>query len=72
MTSGKQGDKKGKESARPDALKGDAARAERLRAALRENLRRRKAQAKAKAQAKPHGGGSSHDSAGFMPDKSED
>ena len=49
--------------------KGDAARAERLRAALRENLKRRKLQVKGRAAA---GGPASHDSAGFVPDKSKD
>jgi hypothetical protein len=48
--------------------KGDAARAERLRAALRENLKRRKAQARGRTEA----GGPSHDSAGIVPDKSRD
>jgi hypothetical protein len=48
--------------------KGDAARAERLREALRENLKRRKAQARGRTRA---GGSESHDSAGFMPDKSK-
>jgi hypothetical protein len=51
------------------AGKGDAARTERLRAALRQNLRRRKVQAKGRAQAE---GGPSHDSAGFVPDKPRD
>jgi hypothetical protein len=50
--------------------KGDAARAERLRAALRENLKRRKVQAKGRTQA--GGAQASHDSAGFVPDKSKD
>ena len=39
-------------------------RAERLKAALRENLRRRKAQARARARA-----AGPHDSAGFVADK---
>jgi len=46
--------------------KGDAARAERLRVALRENLKRRKAQAKGRST-----GGTPHDSAEFVPDKSK-
>ena len=45
--------------------RGGEARAVRLKAALRENLRRRKAQAKERKQA-----GASHDSAGIVPDKS--
>jgi hypothetical protein len=47
--------------------KGNAARGERLRAALRENLKRRKAQARGRMQA----GGAAHDSAGIVPDKSK-
>jgi hypothetical protein len=43
--------------------KGDDARAERLRTALRENLKRRKSQARGRAQAP------THDSAGIVPDK---
>jgi hypothetical protein len=54
---------------RPGNRKGDAARAERLRAALRENLKRRKAQAKGRVQADT---GAPHDSAGIVPDKSRD
>jgi hypothetical protein len=49
--------------------KGDSARAERLRAALRENLKRRKAQCKGRAQAKARHSGATHDSAGIVPDK---
>ena len=49
--------------------KGDTARAERLRAALRENLKRRKVQIKGRAAASQP---ATHDSAGFVPDKSED
>jgi hypothetical protein len=54
--------------------KGDDARAERLRMALRENLRRRKAQAKGRStgRAQPGDDAPAHDSAGFMPDKSRD
>jgi hypothetical protein len=45
-----------------------SARQERLEAALRENLKRRKAQARARAEdEKP-----SHDSAGILADKPED
>ena len=55
---------------RPGAHKGDRARAERLRAALRENLKRRKSQAKGRL---PSGGEAApHDSAGFMPEKAPD
>ena len=42
--------------------KGDGKRAERLRAALRENLKRRKSQARQRTAAP------SHDSAGIVPD----
>ena len=62
MTSGEGGQKGGQSGGR----KGDGARAERLRAALRENLKRRKLQAKGRA------GRPAHDSAGFLPDKSKD
>jgi len=55
---------KGKQSGQPGARKGDKARAERLRKALRENLKRRKEQARGRS--------GSHDSAGFVPDKSGD
>jgi hypothetical protein len=48
--------------------KGDAARAERLRAALRENLKRRKAQTRGRTEP----GAAPHDSAGIVPDKSGD
>ena len=51
-----------------DGRKSDAARAERLRQALRENLKRRKTQARGRQQAE---GDASHDSAGIVPDKSE-
>ena len=52
----------------PGGRKGDADRAERLRQALRDNLKRRKTQARGRKQAE---GGVSHDSAGFLPDKSD-
>ena len=42
--------------------KGDGARADRLKAALRENLKRRKSQARSRTAAP------SHDSAGIVPD----
>ena len=64
MTSGQKGQKCGQSGDR----KGDAARAERLRAALRENLKRRKLQARGRNEA----GAPPHDSAGFVPDKSKD
>ena len=54
--------------ARSGDRKGDAARAERLRAALRENLKRRKSQARGRSQTDP----ATHDSAGIVPDKSKD
>ena len=69
MTSGGKGQKGSQSGER----KGDAARAERLRAALRENLRRRKLQAR---QRSGRSEGATHDSAGFVaekaPDKSKD
>jgi hypothetical protein len=59
---------------KPDASAGgrksDGGRAERLRTALRENLKRRKAQARGRAQSDD--AAPSHDSAGFVPDKSKD
>jgi hypothetical protein len=64
MTDGNKSDRA------PAGRKGDAARAERLRVALRQNLRRRKTQARGRAQTGE--GGRSHDSAGFVPDKSKD
>jgi hypothetical protein len=52
--------------------KGDVARAERLRKALRDNLKRRKSQAKERALARAQTGGRApHDSAGIVPDKSK-
>ena len=50
-----------------DGRKSDLARAQRLRQALRENLKRRKAQ----ARGRQHAEGASHDSAGIVPDKSD-
>jgi hypothetical protein len=47
-------------------------RAERLAAALRQNMKRRKAQARARAQAETADAGAAHDSAGFVPDKPKD
>jgi hypothetical protein len=49
---------------KPGARKGDETRAQRLRAALRENLKRRKSQARERSRAKP----ASHDSAGILTD----
>ena len=76
---------KGQNSGHSGGRKGDSARAARLRAALRENLKRRKLQVKGRAQersmapteAGPDSGqgpdqAASHDSAGFVPDKSKD
>ena len=60
---------KANQGGRPGAHKGDRARAERLRAALRENLKRRKSQERGRSQVD---GGASHDSAGIVPDKSGD
>ena len=57
--------------------KGDTTRTARLRAALRENLKRRKLQVKGRAAGRTEDGqdssqAASHDSAGFVPDKSKD
>ena len=77
MTSGAKGQNGGQSGDR----KGDTARAERLRAALRENLKRRKLQVKGRAKeqsarrtraGEDSSQGASHDSAGFVPDKSND
>ena len=59
---------KGRKGSQSGDRKGDAARAERLRAALRENLKRRKAQAKGRS----HAGDPAHDSDGIVPDNTED
>jgi len=64
MTSGEKS-----QNDRAGERKGDAARAERLRAALRENLKRRKAQAKGRTGADQ---AAAHDSAEIVPDKSKD
>jgi hypothetical protein len=58
-----------RDDGRSGGRKGDAARAERLRKALRDNLVRRKSQARGRTHA---GAGPSHDSAGIVPDKSKD
>jgi hypothetical protein len=47
---------------------GDAKRAERLKAALRDNLKRRKAQIKARVQAPARAAEEQHDSAGIAPE----
>ena len=60
---------KRQDTGRSGDRKGDAARAERLRKALRDNLMRRKSQARRRTQA---GASLSHDSAGIVPDKSKD
>ena len=53
--------------------KGDAARAARLRAALRENLKRRKSQARGRSQAGPGTEqATAHDSAVIVQEKSKD
>jgi hypothetical protein len=58
---------------RPADRKGEQARTDRLRAALRENLKRRKSQARGRIQADKDRAGAPHDSAGFSreiaPDK---
>jgi len=66
MTSGG----KGQASGRAGDRKGDEARAERLKAALRENLKRRKTQARARSS--ESAAGPAHDSAGIVPDKSRE
>jgi hypothetical protein len=66
MASGKGG----KSNASAGGRRGDGARAERLRTALRENLKRRKTQARGRAQSED--AAPPHDSAGFVPDKSKD
>jgi hypothetical protein len=48
------------------------ARTDRLRAALRENLKRRKSQARGRSQAGADGTGAPHDSAGFVPEIAPD
>src|SRR4051794_20148488 len=67
---------KGQNSGQSGDRKGDTARAARLKAALRENLRRRKLQVKGRAAGRtevgPDTGQASHDSAGFVPDKAKD
>ena len=74
-------DAKGQNSGQTGERKGDTARAERLRAALRENLKRRKLQVKGRAKEgsvagtevdPAFGRAAPHDSAGFVPDKSKD
>jgi hypothetical protein len=61
----------GKDSlTQPGDRKGDAARADRLRAALRENLRRRKSQARGRSQAGESRG--THDSAGIVQETASD
>jgi hypothetical protein len=47
---------------------GQKARANRLAAALRANIKRRKAQARARAEASNDASGASHDSAGIVRD----
>ena len=68
MTSGAKGQNGGQSGDR----KGDTARAERLRAALRENLKRRKVQVQGRPDREAAGPARAHDSAGFVPDKSKD
>jgi hypothetical protein len=48
------------------------ARAKRLAAALRQNMKRRKAQARGRAQMQNADSGASHDSAGFVPERPKD
>ena len=61
-------DQKVQRGGRPGAHKGDRARAERLRVALRENLKRRKSQARGRAEP----ASATHESAGFVPEKAPD
>lgn len=58
-------DETGKSRGDPEAER----RQERLRAALRENLKRRKAQARGRRQPGAAEAGPPHDSAGFVPHK---
>ena len=59
--------------ARSGDRKGDAARADRLGAALRENLKRRKSQARGRSQSGPEmEQAATHDSAGIVQEKSRD
>jgi hypothetical protein len=55
---------KGPSGSRPGTRKGDETRAQRLGAALRQNLKRRKSQARERSQ----GPAPSHDSAGILTD----
>ena len=58
--------------ARSGDRKGDVARAERLRVALRENLKRRKTQARGRSQSGPGPDEvATRDSAAIMPDKAK-
>jgi hypothetical protein len=54
----------GPSGGRPGARKGDGTRTDRLRSALRENLKRRKSQARERSQAAEP----THDSAEILPD----
>jgi len=67
IDNGMTGGEHGKGHSHSGNRKGDPARAERLRVALRENLKRRKSQARGRSQA-GDGGGAPHDSAGFVPE----
>jgi hypothetical protein len=59
--------------ARSGDRKGDAARPERLRAALRENLKRRKSQARGRSRSGPGTEqAATHDSAGIVQEESRD
>jgi hypothetical protein len=68
MTGGDQS----KDGPRSGGRKGDPVRAARLRAALRENLRRRKSQARGRAQADAGEQAQPHDSAGFVAEIARD
>ena len=77
MCGGDSSASKGTPETRSGDRKGDAARAERLRAALRENLKRRKSQARGRSKSGPEIGpgveqAAAHDSAGIVPDKAQD
>ena len=73
MSGGESRNSKAESRTQPGDRKGDAARAERLRAALRENLKRRKSQARGRSQPGPGMEQvAAHDSAGIVQDKAKD
>jgi hypothetical protein len=58
-------------SGKSGPTKGDRKRAERLKAALRDNLKRRKAQERARERARARPDANEHDSAGIGPEIAE-